>query len=60
MCLQYNEIAKIQGEFLAETNSEGFVRKIEVEGRDKTSSVIQQGQCVGLLFPLMNNETNKI
>ena len=39
MYLQYNEKAKIKGKFFAETNSEGFVRKIEVKGRDNDSSV---------------------
>ena len=41
MCLQHNVNAKIQGDFLAETDNEGFFKEIEVYGRDIASSVIQ-------------------
>ena len=58
MYLHYNVRAKIFGSFLAETNKEGFVESIEVEGRDDASSVIQQGQCMGRLFLLMNVKIN--
>ena len=44
---------KTQEDFLAETNSKGFVIKIEVEGIDDKFSFIQQGQSVGWLLPLM-------
>ena len=46
--------------FFAETNQEGLVGAIEVEGREETDSVIQQGQCLGWLFPLLNVKINKI
>ena len=47
MYLQYNERAKVFGNFLEETNQEDFVGAIEVEGWDDASSAIQQGQCMG-------------
>ena len=41
MYLQYIERAKILEIFLAETNQEGFVEAIEVEGREDASIVTQ-------------------
>lgn len=52
--LQYSERAGVSGNLLAETNQEGFVEEIEVEGREDVTSLIQLGQCIGWLFPLMN------
>ena len=45
--LQFNERAKVLGNILAETNEEGLVKAIQVEGRKDTNNVIQQGQCLG-------------
>ena len=58
MYLYYNKRAKVFKSFLAETNQESFVEAIEVEGREVASSVIQQGQCMGWLFLLMNVKIN--
>ena len=60
MYLQFNERAKVTGNFLAETNQEGLVGAIKVEGREDTNNVIQQGQCLGWLFPLLNVKINKV
>ena len=40
MYLQFNERAKVTGNFLAETNQEDYVGEIKVEGRGDTASVI--------------------
>ena len=60
MFLQYTKKGNIQGDFLAETNEEGFIEKIEVEGRSNEACVLQKGQCVGWLFPLMDVKINKV
>ena len=60
MYLQYNERAKVFGNFLAKTNQKGFVRAIEAESREDASSVIQQGQCMGWLFLLINVNIIKV
>ena len=60
MFLQYTEKGNIHGDFLAETNEEGFIEKIEVEGRSNEACVLQKGQCVGWLFPLMDVKINKV
>ena len=60
MYLQFNERAKVTGNFLAETNQEGLVGAIEVEGREDTNYVIQKGQCLGWLFLLLNVKINKV
>ena len=60
MYLQFNERAKVTGNFLAETNQEGLVGAIEVEGREDANNVIQKGQCLGWLFPLLNVKINKV
>ena len=59
MFLQYTEKGNIQGGFLAETNNEGFIERIEVEGRNKEACIFQRGQCVGWLFPLLDVKINK-
>ena len=40
MYLQFNERAKVTGNFLVETNQEGVVGAIEVVGREDTNNVI--------------------
>ena len=50
MYLQFNKRAKVTGNFLAETNQEGLVGAIKVEGKEDTNNVIQKGQCLGWLF----------
>ena len=35
----------VQGGFLAETNNEVFIKRIEVGGRDNTACILQQVQC---------------
>ena len=59
MFLQYTEKGNVQGDFLAETNKKGFIR-IEAEGRNKKACVLQRGQCVGWLFPLIDVKINKV
>ena len=60
MYLQFNERAKVTGNFLVETNQEGLVGAIEVEGREGTNNVIQKKQCFRWLFPLLNVKINKV
>ena len=54
MFLQYTEKGNVQGDFLAETNNEGFIERIEVEGRDKVACILQREQCVSWLFTLLD------
>ena len=60
MYFQFNERAKVTGNFLAETNQEGLVGAIEVEGREDANNVIQKGKCLGRLFPLLNVKINRV
>ena len=60
MFLQYTEKRNVQGDFLAEKNNEGFIERIEVEGRNKESSILQRGQCVGWFFSLLVVKVNKV
>ena len=60
MFLKYTEKGNIQGDFLAETNNEDFIKRIEVEGRDKVACNLQRGQCVGWLFPLLDFKKNRV
>ena len=59
MYLQFNERAKVTRNLLAETNQEGLVGAIKVEGREDMNNVIQKGQCLGWLFPLLNVKIKK-
>ena len=59
MFLQYTEKRNVQGNFLVETNEEGFIEKIEVEGRNNEACVLQKGQCVKWLFPLIDVKIKK-
>ena len=43
---QYTEKGNIQGDFLAEINTKGFIERIEVVGRDITVCILQKGQCL--------------
>ena len=60
MFLQYTEKGNIHGDFVAETNEEGFIEKIEVEGRNKEACILQREQCVGWLFPLLDVKIDKV
>ena len=60
MSLQYTEKGKIQGDILVETSKEGFINKIGVELRDSAVCVLQQGQCDGWLFPLLDVKINEV
>ena len=42
--LQYSKRGEIEGDILVETNSKGFIEKIEVCGKDIIASILQCGQ----------------
>ena len=50
MFLQYTKKGNVQGDFLAETNEEGFIEKVEEEGRNNEACVLQKGQCIWMAF----------
>ena len=43
-----------------DTNQESLMGAIKVEGSKDTNNVIQKGQCLGWLFPLLNVKSNKV
>ena len=61
--VKYKEDLNVEGEILKLASDDGQIHHCELIGKGKADRVIQKGQCLGSIYPLLdarNFFTNKI
>ena len=52
--VKYKEDLNVEGEILMLASDDGQIHHCELKGKGKADRVIQKGQCLGSIYPLLD------